>query len=151
MASLIGRLAGLRDDRGAELIEFALILPVLLLVFGGIVDFGFLFKDYEVVTNAAREGARLGTLPGYSLTTDVPARVQAYIASGGLDLSKLTVPAPQNVTITLATGTVQAVKVDVSYSHQYLILGPIAQIFGGSFGSVSLKASSTMRREVPAS
>ncbi|MCH7720860.1 MAG: pilus assembly protein, partial [Planctomycetes bacterium] len=49
-------------ETGAELIELALVLPILLLVLGGIMDFGFLFLRYEVVTNAAREGARIGVL-----------------------------------------------------------------------------------------
>ena len=48
----------LKSQRGAELIEFALIFPLLLLVLLGIVDFGFLFQRYEVLTNATREGAR---------------------------------------------------------------------------------------------
>ncbi len=47
------------DERGAALVEFALALPLLLVVIAGIVDFGFVFQRYEVVTNAAREGARL--------------------------------------------------------------------------------------------
>ena len=45
-----------RGERGAELIEFALVLPLLLLLVLGIVDFGFMFQRLEVVTNAAREG-----------------------------------------------------------------------------------------------
>ena len=68
----------LKGERGAELIEFALVFPLLLLVILGIVDFGFLFQRMEVVTNAAREGARVGVLPGY-LQADVQARVTQYI------------------------------------------------------------------------
>jgi hypothetical protein len=45
-------------EKGAELIEFALVFPLLLLVMFGIMDFGLLFQRYETVTNAAREGAR---------------------------------------------------------------------------------------------
>ena len=48
--------------------EFALTLPLLLVVIAGIVDFGFVFQRYEVITNAAREGARLASLPGYRRT-----------------------------------------------------------------------------------
>ncbi len=55
---------GWRSESGAELVELALALPLLLLVVMGIIDFGFLFQRYEVVTNAAREGARIATLPG---------------------------------------------------------------------------------------
>ena len=47
------------SERGAELIEFALVFPLLLLIVLGIVDFGFMFQRLEVVTNAAREGARI--------------------------------------------------------------------------------------------
>ena len=46
-----------RGERGAALVEFALALPMLLVVLAGIVDFGFVFQRYEVITNAAREGA----------------------------------------------------------------------------------------------
>ena len=67
MATLIRRrLARYASDKGAELIEMALVLPILLMIFAGIIDFGFMFQRYEVLTNAAREGARMGTLPGYS-------------------------------------------------------------------------------------
>ena len=52
-------------ERGAALVEFALAVPLLLVVIAGIVDFGFVFQRYEVITNAAREGARLASLPGY--------------------------------------------------------------------------------------
>ena len=44
------------------------MFPTLLLVMLGIIDFGFLFQRYEVVTNAAREGARVAILPGYQTT-----------------------------------------------------------------------------------
>ena len=67
MAALTRRRARWSDESGAELIEFALSLPILLLlVVLGIIDFGLLFRRYEVVTNAAREGARVAILPGYA-------------------------------------------------------------------------------------
>ena len=91
MNSVTGRL---RSERGAELIEFALVFPILLLVVLGIVDFGFLFQRMEVVTNAAREGARIAVLPGYA-TGDVQARVQNYVQTGGLP----TTTAPLNPVI----------------------------------------------------
>src|SRR6185369_16886837 len=73
-----GRLA--KGELGAELIEFALVLPLLLLLVLGIVDFGFLFQRLEVITNAAREGARIAILSGsgYS-TSDIEDRVNDYL------------------------------------------------------------------------
>ena len=55
------------------------MFPTLLLVMLGIIDFGFLFQRYEVVTNAAREGARVAILPGYeaSIDANVTARVES--------------------------------------------------------------------------
>jgi hypothetical protein len=63
-----------RGEEGAALIEFALTLPLLLLIIGGICDFGLLLQRYAVLSNAAREGARMGSLPGYT-ESDVTARV----------------------------------------------------------------------------
>src|SRR5262249_35015112 len=84
MATLINRLRrSWRCESGAELIEFALTFPLLLLVVMGIIEFGFMFRDYEVITNAAREGARVRVLPAYS-ADDATARVNAYLDAAGL-------------------------------------------------------------------
>jgi Flp pilus assembly protein TadG len=138
----------LGSDRGAELIEFALVLPVLLLLLAGILDMGFLFKDWEVVTNAAREGARLAALPGFA-QADVESRVNSYLTAGGLEGVATTTVNP--VTVTVGTRTITSVKVTVSYPHNYLILGPVAQMIqGGSVSNITLKAASTMRTELAA-
>jgi Flp pilus assembly protein TadG len=135
-------------ESGAELVEFAFVLPVLVLVVVGIIDFGFLFQQYEVVTNAAREGARVGILPGYS-TTDVQARVTSYLGEAGLSATPTI--GVQMVSIPGGTGApAQGVRVTVSYPHTYTFLSSIATWFGGSFGTTTLSAVSTMRVEVPA-
>jgi len=51
-----------RSKRGQALIEFAFILPFLLIITGGIVDFGLAFFVGQVIENAAREGARAGSV-----------------------------------------------------------------------------------------
>ena len=51
-----------RNKRGQALIEFAFILPFLLVIVGGIVDFGLAFFVGQVIQNAAREGARAGAV-----------------------------------------------------------------------------------------
>ena len=73
--------ARVRSQTGAELVEFAMVLPIMLLVFGGIVDFGLLLQREQVITNAAREGARLAVLPGYT-SADVQARVTQFVREG---------------------------------------------------------------------
>jgi hypothetical protein len=148
MAPLNFRRKRKSSERGAELIEFALVLPLLLLLVLGIVDFGFLFQRFEVVTNAAREGARLAILPGYS-TADVQARVNDYLTQGGVPTSagNPTVNVDP-VDIPLGGGkTVDGKQVQVRYFHDYLFLGGVAGWFGGSFSSVPLTGVSTMRIE----
>jgi Flp pilus assembly protein TadG len=50
-----------RSERGANLVEFAIVLPLLLLILAGVVDFGYAFHDYIIITNAGREGARVAS------------------------------------------------------------------------------------------
>jgi Flp pilus assembly protein TadG len=136
------------SDDGAEFVEFALAFPLLLLVVLGIMDFGLLFQQYEVITNAAREGARVGVLPNYTLTnaqTRAQSYVNAALISGG---SSATVPMPTYQNISLGGGSsVCGINVQVTYPHQYLFVSGIAAYFGASFGTKTLTASSTMRLE----
>ena len=48
----------LKDENGAPMVEFALVLPVLLLIFFGIIQFGFIMFTYNNMVQAAREAAR---------------------------------------------------------------------------------------------
>jgi Flp pilus assembly protein TadG len=138
----------LRREQGAELIEFALVLPVLLVLLAAILDFGFLFKNWEVVTNAAREGARMAALPGW-VESDVETRVNNYLTAGGLQGTAVTSVDP--VTVAVGTGSINGIKVTVEYPHSYMILGPIVALLpGGSVGDITLKAAATMRTEAAA-
>lgn len=140
-----------RSGRGAELIELALVLPLLLLLIGGIVDFAFLFQAFAVVNNAAREGARISVLPGYQ-ESDVQNRVAAYVTAAGLPGTPSTTRTP--VTLTNGTGpgapTSNGYSVNVTYTHTFTLLGGlIALAGGGSFNnSVTLQAVSVMRSEM---
>lgn len=53
-----------RGEKGQSLVEFALLLPVLMLILLGIVEFGFMLNAKIVITSAAREGARVLALKG---------------------------------------------------------------------------------------
>ncbi|MFN2520097.1 MAG: TadE/TadG family type IV pilus assembly protein [Candidatus Limnocylindria bacterium] len=67
----VGRL--LRDDDAQSLVEFALLLPVLLLVLMGIIQFGLIFVTYVTMNNASREGARWGSIYVYDVSKSVAA------------------------------------------------------------------------------
>ena len=137
-------------EKGAELIEFALVFPLLLLVMFGIMDFGLLFQRYETVTNAAREGARIAVLPGYA-QADVEARVTQYLAAAGLTATPtVAYTAPQALNVGGACVTITGVT--VGYPHQYLFIGSIIGLFGGSgFTTTTLTATARMRYEGAAS
>ncbi len=133
-----------RNERGAELIEFAMVTPVLLLMMFGICDFGLLFQRYQVLTNAAREGARLRALPGYTCD-DVTARVNAYTTAAGIPVTPVTNCAIESVT---AGGrTFNVVRVTVTYTHPFAFVGPLMGLFGDGMESVTISAVSAMRAE----
>ena len=139
----------LRSERGAELIELALVLPILLLVFAGIVDFGLIFQRFLTISNAAREGARIAVLPGYT-QGDVQNRVTQYVREGTGDntATPTVVLTPTNIDPPGPTPAFPAVRVTVTLSHNYLLLGPVSGLLGGgSFSSITLSVQSTMRIE----
>jgi Flp pilus assembly protein TadG len=57
--------AGAPVARGQSLVEFALVMMPLFIILLGIIQFGFIFNAYVTITNASREGARLGTVYVY--------------------------------------------------------------------------------------
>lgn len=160
MAPITVRKVAGGPERGASLVEFALAIPLLLVVIAGIVDFGFVFQRYEVITNAAREGARLASLPGYD-AADVETQVRAYVAQG-LSMSDTSVVMPPSGTpkgvdvtypdLTISGVDVPTAKVTVNYQHNFLLLGPVLSLIHGSWGgTITLKSSSQMRIELPGS
>jgi Flp pilus assembly protein TadG len=136
------------SERGAELVEFAIVLPLLLLVTMGIIDFGFMFQRYVVLTNAAMEGARVAVLPGYS-TSDVQARVTAYAEGGGIPAGTVPPAVVVDVALPAPGGTWPGKEVTVTHNYGFNYLGPVATLFGGGSGrTVTLTARSTMRSQV---
>lgn len=135
------------DERGAELIEMAIVTPILLLILAGIFDFGMLFRTWQAVTNAAREGARVAVLPGYE-ATDIEARVDAYIGAAGVTGSYLVDVDDQTVATGAGTITVRAVT--VTLTQPLTFLGTFGAFFGSSFTTVPVRARATMRTETQA-
>ena len=138
-------------ESGAELLEFAIALPILMFIIGGVIDFAILFQRYEVVTNAAREGARVAVLPDFA-EADIQARVNSYLAASGLTAAA---PAPtveyDTSEVTPGGPSIDVVKVTVQYPHEFLIITPLAALLGrGPHGDLMLTAASTMRLEVAA-
>ncbi len=79
-----------RDENGVAALELALVLPILLIMFAGIVDFGIIYWQQHVLTSAARQGARAASL--YQSTANVEAVVTQYVRDAGIDTSDLVLP-----------------------------------------------------------
>ena len=116
-------------ERGSVAVEFALLLPILLLLVFGVVDVGRAISAQITLTQAAREGARLAALGQPSST--VVSRAQAA-ATG---LSPVTVTVTSTCPVNAGAG-VDAV-VQASYAFSFVTpVGAIAAMFGGaSYGS----------------
>jgi Flp pilus assembly protein TadG len=140
---MLRRLA--RREQGAELIEMVLVTPILLMLVMGIVDFGFMFQRYVVLTNAAVEGARVATMPGYT-AADAMARVTAYASGGGVSGTVTPVVTPVSLPGTNG-GTWPGMRVTVSHVYTLQFIAPVARLFGTHAANVTLTAASTMRNQ----
>ena len=126
------------SDRGAAAVEFALVLPLLLLILFGIIDFGRALNTQITLTQAAREGARVAAL-GQS-TANVVTRTQT--SATGLS--------PVSVTVTgCPQGAGAGANATVKASYQFSFVTPVGAIvsmLGGSgFGSpITMTATGVM-------
>jgi Flp pilus assembly protein TadG len=130
----------------------ALVTPIFLIIIAAMFDFGFLFRNWEVATNAAREGARIGLLPAYKCdgsTTDVKTRVDAYMAAAGFNAAAYAVK-QTNTQVATAAGTFTACVVSVEIQQPMPMLATFGALFGDAFGNVPLRATSVMRSEAQA-
>jgi len=128
----------------------ALTLPLMLLVAIGIVEFGRAYQTWQVLTNAAREGARIAVLPGMDDAT-VTSRVQSYMSDGQLPNSAIaTVTITRNNAIAIGAGTASASRVTIGYPFTFMVLQPIAQLVDPNTTAgapLTMTASALMRNE----
>jgi Flp pilus assembly protein TadG len=116
----------------------AIVLPLLLLVVFGVIDFGRAYNERILVTSAAREGARVAAANGgqdaATVTTSVAAQVRRTVDGATVETQPCAAEIP-------ATGDdVATVVVSVTFSYVTPI-GSVAALFGSSF-----KATDTMLR-----
>jgi Flp pilus assembly protein TadG len=140
----------LKSERGQALLETALTMPLLLLVVVGIFEFGRAYQTWQVVTNAAREGARVAVLP-YGAAGAASTRVMAYLESGQIASPSSASVAVTTEAIDIGGGaTAQASRVTVAYPFTFMVLQPIAQLVvrGATTGApLTMTASAVMRNE----
>lgn len=78
-----------RSERGASLVEAALVIPLLVLLAFGAAEFGFVFLDFLNVSSAAREGARVGSAVGDAVDADTLILGAVAEATASLDNSTI--------------------------------------------------------------
>lgn len=111
-----------KNEKGQSIVEFALVLPVLILILVGIIEFGWLFNGKITLTSAAREGARVAAIIKNETTATAAVNETA-------NLSGLTINSVQYSYITGGPNNVNRVKVEVEGSMNPLvgmfITGPV--------------------------
>jgi hypothetical protein len=144
MTDQAGKQKNRRKEKGQSIVEFALVLPLFLIVMFIIADFGVGFSRWLVVTNAAREGARYGTVG--ATAADIRDRTSAT-SSGLLDPADIDVGYQDFDGGGIGPG--DAVVVDASY--EYTLITPLGRFLDLAFGSLTLSACTDMRieQEVP--
>jgi Flp pilus assembly protein TadG len=130
-----GGIRRLRDQSGQAIVEFALVVPIFMLILLGIVDFGRYLNETLILTAAAREGARAA-----AVTDDNASVIQivkdfaSSIDQGSLEVSI----APP--------GRTSGQPVTITASNPIVFFTPmISAIFGGN--TLTVRGSATMRAE----
>ncbi len=139
------RRRGPRREAGVAVVEFGLILPLLLLLVFGMVEFSIALYDKAVITNASREAARAGVM--YKVPVLTPAQIttvaQNYASTYLITFGTST---PVSVAVDQSAGTTtgQPLKVTLTYSYSGVGLGSIVTQL---VGAVPLTAVTTMNYE----
>ena len=141
-------LSRVRDESGQSMVEMALILPVLLLIVMGILEFGRAFSTKQAVTHAARLGARKAVVLDPSMTRDsVLATIATTLSRAGIPGTAVTIDfdslAPPDGHWR-ETGAMQTVYVGVQYRFGFF--GPLVKAVTGS-ETMTMASLVTMRNE----
>ncbi len=127
-----------RPDSGEALVEFALILPIMLVLSLGMLDFGRAFHTKSLVDQAAREGCRVAIVtkpPDPGLIQD---RVKTVLDSGGVKFDAITVEGPN---------ASRLVKVKVEVTFTFITPGVFSLIGASYNNTLAMVGQSTMRYE----
>lgn len=127
-----------KNRRGAAVVEFAVVAPVFFLLIFGMIEYGRMVMVQQVLTNASREGARVGILDGSS-GSDVDTTVNGYLTSSSISGATITVDPSDPST----AGAGDPVTVTVSVPFSQVSWLPAPMFLGGQ----TLTATTVMRRE----
>ncbi len=131
----------LQGQEGVQAVEFALVLPIFLVLVFGLIDFGFAIFTKEVMANASREGARQGIrfVTPLLTDTDIATITKDALTKGNLDASKATV----NVT-NAGGGFGTDLTVNLQYAHDFFV---ISSLIPGISNPITLNSTTVMSNE----
>jgi Flp pilus assembly protein TadG len=133
------------NQKGAGLVEFAVLAPLLVVLLFSLVEFGLSLYSKEVLTNASREGARYGVVycSPRKTTAQIKTQVQDYLTKSGFtDTASINVTGAQG-----SSGSALTVYVTYPYTFQVLP-GFFATFFDSTLaGTKTLTAKTTMLME----
>jgi len=145
-----------RNERGATIVEAALVIPILLMFIIGILEFGRAYNEYQVVTNAAREAARYAVAPSAGSSGQLPGTSAVQqVATDWLNSAGVTPSSAPAVTTNVPCGsftnpvtgnTITETCTTVSVTAPFSFLAP-QLLFGSNGPTVNLSSTATMREE----
>jgi len=131
----------IKEEKGQAFVEFALVLPVLLLILCGIIDFGWIFTHQNIVDHCAREGARYAII--HSTDVDAISIITDYTKS----LAPANIGNSLDVDVTFSnTISPRLGDVTVQISGRIDVLTPLIGLYTKE-QSIELNSSCTMRVE----
>ena len=132
------------------MVEAAITIPLLLVLMVGIFEVGRAYQTWQVLTNAAREGARMSITPGSNPATTT-ALIRQYMADGQLSNSgTAVVNVDTGGSIDVAGTAVGASLVTVDYPFTFIMLQPVVRLVapGATVGGpLTMRATAIMRNE----
>lgn len=128
-----------RTETGQAIAEMALVLPILIVLLFGIVEFGRVLNTYMIVTNLSREAARTGAVGGTD--SAITASVQNGAVASGLETSQISV----SITPTSISKRVRGSSVEVSVDYPVDIIAPVIGVIIGD--PYIVESQTTMRVE----
>jgi Flp pilus assembly protein TadG len=111
----------IRDQEGQAMTEFAIVLPIFVLLLFGIIQFGITFNNYITLTDAARAGARKAAVLRSSTSTNYAADCKAAVLAAATNLNQ-TILAP-NVQCLSSWNAGADVEVDAKYPYSIKLFG----------------------------
>jgi TadE-like protein len=109
------------SERGQSMTEFALVLPLLVMLLFGVIQFGIAFNNYITLTDAVRAGARKGTVARH--LKDPEGAVVAQVQKAATDLKA----ADLDVDVTSTWESGEDVRVEASYPYSISLLGLVVK------------------------